>query len=56
MMLQRNLLYTAITRGKQLVVLLGDKKAIWTAINNERQETVIPPCRVTSGNERTDGL
>jgi superfamily I DNA/RNA helicase len=26
-MLQRNLLYTGITRGKQLVVLVGQKKA-----------------------------
>src|SRR5271168_2820784 len=27
-MLQRNLLYTGITRGKRLVVLVGQKKAI----------------------------
>ena len=27
MMLQRNLLYTAVTRGKRLVVLVGTKKA-----------------------------
>ncbi|GIT03406.1 MAG: hypothetical protein CM1200mP28_06650 [Deltaproteobacteria bacterium] len=27
MMLQRNLLYTAITRGKQLVVLIGTSAA-----------------------------
>ena len=26
-MLQRNLLYTAVTRGKRLVVLVGQKKA-----------------------------
>jgi ATP-dependent exoDNAse (exonuclease V) alpha subunit len=28
MMLQRNLLYTAVTRGKKLVVLVGQKKAV----------------------------
>ncbi|MDR4504140.1 MAG: ATP-dependent RecD-like DNA helicase [Candidatus Scalindua sp.] len=33
-LLQRNLLYTAITRGRKLVVLLGTKKALSLAINN----------------------
>ena len=28
-MLQRNLLYTGITRGKRLVVLVGQKKAVY---------------------------
>ncbi|GAB2755541.1 SF1B family DNA helicase RecD2 [Amycolatopsis magusensis] len=32
MMLQRNLLYTAVTRAKQLVVLVGSKKAIGQAV------------------------
>ena len=36
-MLQRNLLYTAITRGRKLVVLVGSRKAIWIAVN--RAET-----------------
>ena len=27
-MLQRNLLYTAVTRGKRLVVLVGQKRAV----------------------------
>ena len=31
-MLQRNLLYTAITRGRRLVVLLGSKKAVAIAV------------------------
>lgn len=35
-MLQRNLLYTGITRGKQLVVLVGQKKAIAMAVRNSR--------------------
>ena len=34
-MLQRNLLYTAITRGKQLVVLIGTDTAIRKAVENE---------------------
>ncbi len=33
-MLQRNLEYTGITRGKQLVVLVGHKKALGMAIKN----------------------
>jgi exodeoxyribonuclease V alpha subunit len=35
-MLQRNLLYTAITRARRLVVLVGDPKAIATAVQNDR--------------------
>ena len=33
-MLQRNLLYTGITRGKRLVVLVGQKKAMAIAVRN----------------------
>ena len=33
-MLQRNLLYTGVTRGKRLVVLLGQKKAVAIAVRN----------------------
>ena len=32
MMLRRNLLYTGITRGKKMVVLVGQKKAIGMAV------------------------
>ncbi|MGB4782606.1 ATP-dependent DNA helicase, partial [Candidatus Methylomirabilis sp.] len=35
-MLQRNLLYTALTRGKRLVVLVGTKKAIAIAVKNHK--------------------
>ena len=35
-MLARNLLYTAVTRGKQLVVLIGQKKAIKIAVQNQQ--------------------
>lgn len=37
LMLQRNLLYTGVTRGKRLVVLVGSKKALSLAVG--RQET-----------------
>ena len=36
MMLQRNLLYTAVTRARKLVVLVGDRKAIGMAVRNNR--------------------
>lgn len=35
MLLQRNLLYTAITRAKKMVVLVGSKKAIAMAVRND---------------------
>ena len=35
-MLQRNLLYTAVTRGKELVILIGDEEALKYAIQNDR--------------------
>ena len=36
LMLQRNLLYTAVTRAKKMVVLIGTKKALAIAIKNNR--------------------
>ena len=36
MMLQRNLLYTAATRGKRLVVMVGTHKAVGIAVRNDR--------------------
>lgn len=35
-LLQRNLLYTAITRGRRLVVLVGTRKAVAIALHNDR--------------------
>lgn len=35
-MLQRNLIYTAITRGKNLIVVTGSKKALEIGIKNDR--------------------
>ncbi|SFG64648.1 exodeoxyribonuclease V alpha subunit [Desulfotomaculum arcticum] len=36
MMLQRNLIYTAITRGKALVVLVGSRRALAMAVKNNK--------------------
>ncbi len=36
MLLQRNLVYTGVTRGKKLVVLVGESKALHMAVNNNR--------------------
>jgi exodeoxyribonuclease V alpha subunit len=38
MLLQRNLIYTGITRGKKLVVLIGQRKALAMAVRNNRTE------------------
>ena len=35
-MLQRNLLYTAVTRAKKLVILIGTRKAIQIAVQNNK--------------------
>ncbi|MEM9407566.1 MAG: ATP-dependent RecD-like DNA helicase [Acidobacteriota bacterium] len=34
-MLQKNLFYTAITRGKKLVILIGEKRALAMAVRNQ---------------------
>jgi exodeoxyribonuclease V alpha subunit len=51
MMLQRNLLYTAITRAKKLVVIIGTKKALSIAIRNNK-----PRMRYTKLRERLVSL
>lgn len=38
MLLQRNLIYTAVTRGRELVVLVGTKKALAIAVNNDKTQ------------------
>ena len=40
-MLKRNLVYTGVTRGKRLVVLVGQKKALATAV---RGRQTFKPC------------
>jgi exodeoxyribonuclease V alpha subunit len=39
LLLQRNLVYTGVTRGKKLVVLVGQRKALATAARNNRTES-----------------
>ena len=39
MMLERNLLYTAITRGRKLVVLVGSKRAVSMAVERVSAKT-----------------
>jgi exodeoxyribonuclease V alpha subunit len=34
MLMTRNLIYTAVTRAKKLVVLVGSKQALFTMIKN----------------------
>jgi exodeoxyribonuclease V alpha subunit len=36
LLLQRNLIYTAVTRAKELVVIVGSKKALATGVKNDR--------------------
>ena len=38
LLLQRNLVYTGITRGKKLVVVIGQRKALAIAVRNNRTE------------------
>jgi len=38
LLLQRNLLYTAVTRGKKLVVLVGTRKALAIAVRNTKTQ------------------
>lgn len=33
-MLQRNLIYTAVTRAKKICILIGTRKALWYAVNH----------------------
>lgn len=35
-MLQRNLIYTAVTRAKQVCVMVGDRRALAYAVDNQR--------------------
>ena len=37
-LLQRNLIYTAVTRGRKLVVMVGSRQALAMAINNNRTQ------------------
>ena len=49
-LLKRNLLYTAVTRARELVVLVGDIKALEIAVRNDQVSE-----RFTSLSERLTG-
>ena len=51
MLLERNLLYTGVTRGKKLVIIIGQVKALALAVKNRRSAR-----RVTKLAERIAGL
>ena len=38
MLLQRNLIYTGVTRGRNLVVLVGTRKALSIGVKNDKTE------------------
>jgi exodeoxyribonuclease V alpha subunit len=38
MMLRRNLIYTGVTRGKKLVVLVGERKALAIAVRGKQMD------------------
>jgi len=60
MLLQRNLIYTAVTRARKLVILIGAKKALAVAVNTNKtrqrytrlKERLIDDCGGTSHIER----
>ncbi|MDA0747345.1 MAG: ATP-dependent RecD-like DNA helicase, partial [bacterium] len=58
MMLQRNLLYTAITRARELVVIVGTKKALGIAIRNnqvaERYTSLPERIRAGTGDQKQE--
>lgn len=45
MMLQRNLLYTGVTRGKRLVILVGEKRAVAIAVKGTTADGAGPSYR-----------
>jgi exodeoxyribonuclease V alpha subunit len=64
-MLQRNLVYTGVTRGKRLVVLVGQRKALAIAVKGARarrrwsklrewlgRQAPVPPERQIEGSAR----
>jgi exodeoxyribonuclease V alpha subunit len=52
-MLRRNLLYTGITRGRRLVIVVGSKRAVALAVRNDRVERRCT--RLTERLQRTAG-
>jgi exodeoxyribonuclease V alpha subunit len=38
LLLQRNLIYTAVTRGRKLVVMVGTRKALTIGVRNDKTQ------------------
>ena len=55
MLLQRNLIYTGITRGKRLLVLIGQKKALGIAVRNDRPQQRYSGLLASLRSDRQDG-
>ena len=53
-MLQRNPLYTAVTRAKQLVVLIGSRHALATAVRTQGPAAAPPPSPNRSGQDQDE--
>jgi exodeoxyribonuclease V alpha subunit len=56
MLLQRNLIYTGITRGKRLLVLVGQKKALGIAVRNDRPQRRYSGLLASLRSERRAGM
>jgi exodeoxyribonuclease V alpha subunit len=56
-LLQRNLLYTAVTRGKRLVVVVGSRQALEMAVGNQdtRHRFSLLARRIGEGPSEEDG-
>ena len=58
-MLQRNLLYTAITRGRRLVVVVGSRRALAIAVRNGRpgeRNSMLGGPAFGDGDRKRDGV
>ena len=58
-MLQRNLLYTAITRGRKLVVVVGSRRALGMAVRNDRpreRNSMLRDPAFGDGERKRDGV
>jgi len=55
MLLQRNLIYTAVTRGRKLVILIGARKALAIAVRNNKTRMRYTHLRQRLMRRETDG-
>jgi exodeoxyribonuclease V alpha subunit len=55
LMLRRNLVYTGVTRGKQLVVLVGQRKGVGHCGSNARRAPVVKTESMATGRSRVRG-